>query len=104
MEKTDPDGIRKVMIEEQEKPCKPPEYLPRRLGPKGAWKPIEIGNIGGAYRAGKGCIFNRIDFKMKPLEDAFAGSGDISGKSWGSDQSCFVSRWETHCQNEIFYP
>lgn len=52
-----------------EKSNKHPKYLPQHLGPRGAWKPIKIGNLGAAFRAGKGCKAGKSDFQLKPLEN-----------------------------------
>ena len=84
MEKTAPDGIKQGIIEDQEKPPRI-RYLPSHLGPYGAWKPIEIGNFEAAIRAGKGCVAGKSDFKLKPIDDASAGSSDTSGETWGSE-------------------
>ena len=85
MEKTASDGITAGTIGVEEKRIKRITYLPRHLGPMGAWKPIKIANIGAAYRAGKGCVSGKSDYKLKPIEDASAASSDVSGSTWGSD-------------------
>ena len=85
MEETSQARTPEAAEETQEKPYKHPKYLPKHLGAKGGWKPIKIGNLGAAYRAGRGCVSAETDFTSKPINDASAEAGETSGEVWGSE-------------------
>ena len=70
--------------EAREKPYKHLKYLPHHLGAIGGWKPIKIGNLGAALRAGKGSTSGKLD----PLSaEAVAAASRESSEvpTWGSE-------------------
>ena len=87
MEGTDRARILEAAEEVHEKPDKHPRYLSGHLGPRGGWKLIRIGNLGAAYREGRGCVSAQRDFVFKPLENANAEAAETSGEVWGSEKA-----------------